>query len=375
MGVQDTASKTHLLLNCPRPFAADTPIESQEAGEASRYGSALHEAAEHLLNATEAPDLTAKWSLPTESASAIAAHASQVIMLLQRWLAGENDWGCVFEVSGVERHLATRLRRVSGDIVVKTRECDFDSAEHQYDLASYEFGGTYDIQADGVQPGGLPVRAILDIKTGEEDWHGGNFAEPKTIDQLMTLAVMTGANIVGVIHAPRGEAPEIYAVEVSQQELQAHAKKRRAAMALVESGFLRTGSQCRYCPARTGCPAKDAELLTRASALVKSVTAAPLALPVELGEFHQMYQEMKRVMGRAGDDMRERVKADIELGVYHERPDGEILQIQTSQRPNLSMASIRRALPGPAAERLIASLWKKGCIEMKPVESLVSRKP
>jgi hypothetical protein len=216
MGVQDTASKTHLLLNCPRPFAADTPIEHQEAGEPSRYGSALHEAAEHLLNGTAAPDLTKKWSLPAESAAAISAHASQVVMLLQRWLAGENDWGCVFTVSGVERHLATRLRRAPGGIVARTRECDFDATEHQYDLTSYEFGGTYDIQADSGPFGGpTNLRAILDIKTGEEDWHGGNFAEPKTIDQLMTLAVMTGANIVGVIHAPRGEAPEIYAQEVS----------------------------------------------------------------------------------------------------------------------------------------------------------------
>jgi hypothetical protein len=371
MGVQDTASKTHLLLNCPRPFAADTPIEHQEAGEASRYGSALHEAVEHLLNGTNPPDLTAKWSLPTESAAAISAHASQVVMLLQRWLAGENDWMVQFTVTGVERHLATRLMRKAGGIQARTRECDFSAEDHQYDLTSYEFGGTYDIQADA--PGGL--RAILDIKTGEEDWHGGNFAEPKTIDQLMTLAVMTGANIVGVIHAPRGEPPEIYAAEVSEQELQAHAKKRRAAMALVESGFLRTGPQCRYCPARPGCPAKDAELLTRASALVKSVTAAPLALPVELGEFHQMYQEMKRVMARAGDEMKIRVKEDAVNGIFHERPDGEIMQIQTSQRPNLSMASIRRALPAEKAERLIASLKKKGCIEMSAVESLVSRKP
>jgi hypothetical protein len=146
-------------------------------------------------------------------------------------------------------------------------------------------------------------------------------------------------------------------------------------MALVESGFLRTGPQCRYCPARTGCPAKDAELLTRASALVKSVTAAPLALPVELGEFHQMYQEMKRVMKRAGEEMTVKVKEDIANDVYHERPDGEILKIQISQRPNLSMASIRRALPAEKAEKLIASLKKKGCIEMSPVESLVSRKP
>lgn len=312
--------------------------------------------------------IAAKWGLPADTEAALHAHASAVVMLLRRWMAGENDWGVVFELVDVERPLATRLLRKAGGIQVKTRECDFEEATHTYDLTSFEFGGTYDILVQGCLPGGSPVVAVIDIKTGIDDWHGGNFAEPKTIDQLRTLAVQTGANIVAVIHAPRGEAPEIYASELSPEEVQTHARLLRKALSLTESGFLRDGPWCRYCPARAGCPAKDAELLKRASALVKSVTNQPLAAPVELGEFHMMYQEMKRVMARVGDEMHARVTE----GERHQRPDGAWLNIRTYPKENLSMASIRRALPSKAAERLIRDLRKKKCIETTEVKALVA---
>lgn len=370
MGIQVSASRTHLLLHCPRPFAAATEIEPQEAGEASRYGSGLHETVKSLLESNGAfADVAAigrKWELPPESDVAMLAHAAEVVMLLRRWMAGENDWGVAFEIVGVERPLATRLLRRAGSIQVKTRECDFEEETHTYDLASFEFGGTYDILVRS--PGPNPYWVVIDIKTGTDDWHGGSFAEPKTIDQLRTLAVQTGANIVAVIHAPRGEAPEIYASELFPAEVQTHAKELRKALSLTESGFLRDGPWCRYCPARTGCPAKDAELLKRASALVRSVTSAPLAIPVELGEFHMMYQEMKRVMARAGEEMHARVAE----GERHQRPDGGWLNIRTYPKENLSMASIRRALPAAKAERLIRDLRKKKCIETTEVKALVA---
>jgi hypothetical protein len=253
-----------------------------------------------------------------------------------------------------------------GGIRVKTRETGFDEESHTYELASLEFGGTYDILATGTAEKGLPLIAVLDIKTGVDDWHGGSFVEPKSIDQLRTLAVMTSANIVGVIHAPVGEEPVVYAEEIAPAELQAHARELRSALGRVESGFMRpVESACRFCPARIGCPARDAELLSRASALVKSAVGA-MAAPVDLGEFHMLYQEMNRVSKRAGEEMKARVKA----GEIHYRPDGALLTIKTKKVRNLSMSSIKRALGDVKGEKLISSLVKKGCVETREQEEL-----
>jgi hypothetical protein len=91
-----------------------------------------------------------------------------------------------------------------------------------------------------------------------------------------------------------------------------------------------------------------------------------MAAPVDLGEFHMLYQEMNRVSRRAGEEMKARVKA----GEIHYRPDGALLAIRKKTVRNLSMASIKRALGEARGEKLISSLVKKGCVETREQEEL-----
>src|ERR1700742_1591080 len=99
MGLQPSASKTDLLLQCGRPFADDTEIEPRPAGADARYGSAVHLLQARNLapkdkryrNVTAAGALE-KFGLPTDGAADVEAHAEISTQAIRNFAAGENEF-------------------------------------------------------------------------------------------------------------------------------------------------------------------------------------------------------------------------------------------------------------------------------------------
>ncbi len=362
MGIQHTASRTALLLECARPFAEDTRIVPNDATEAMRYGSAFHEICE--LGSRAKPDkIATKWG-PGLDADELHAHAVKTLAFLKDWLAGNNIYGETFEVVGVERHQAVRVWRPRGEITLRVdvRECEFDAESHFYTLRPNEFGATYDVL---VANGNRTV--VIDYKTGE--W--GEYHSPKDIPQMMALALATRADSVAVLHTPRaGSAMPLvmYADDVDEDERAAFAKRVHKARKRIGDGSLRPGAQCGRCPARESCPAKDGELLQRAGALVQLVSKSEAMTipPIDKGQFHMFLAELGRLEKRAREVLRQEVKD----GAVIVRPDGKVLVIREKTTSHLSQSSIVRNLGPKRGGALIEKLRGMGVIETETHDEL-----
>lgn len=257
---------------------------------------------------------------------------------LTRWLADEG-----LSIVSVEKSLATDLR---GPV----RECVFHEEGHIYETVEGEIAGTYDLLAAG---GDRLV--VLDYKTG--DW--GNWLYPSKLPQLLTLALMTDATEVAVMHAPRDLPPVIYCEPLEGDAIELHRTALNYAMGRINDGSLRPGPECAYCPAKISCPAKDSSLVKRGTALVHSYVEGGLRADVSLGDAHLFLQEFARLEKRLRETIKDRVMAGEEI--Y--RRDGKKLRMVDKNYRNLSMASIIRALGKEEGEKLIAELEEKRCVE------------
>ncbi len=346
MGLQVTASKTGLLLECVRPFASDTPIEETDASEAMRYGSAFHEVLEHTAQA-DTGVIAAKWGSDIDPKE-LKEHAGRTMRFLADWIAGDNVFGETFTILGKETHRATRVPPADAGGAA-TRICEFDAETHTYDLRPGEFGGTDDITVANTAR-----KVVIDYKTG--DW--GEFHKPEKLPQMLTLAIQTTADHVGILHSPRAGVPVMFIGDTPYQVLAAHAKRLRGAMRRIGNGTLRPHAGCARCPALEGCPAQDGALLKQANALIKvAVTKDEMARPVNKGEFHMFLQALDKLSKRAKEVLRE----DIRAGEVIVRPDGLVLALRSKTRENLSKSTIVAALGKQRGERLIEGLRKKGC--------------
>ncbi len=364
MSKQVTASKTALLLECSRPFADGVETQHEEPSEAMRYGSALHEVLELSPNRKDSERIAKKWGADHAE---LYPHAVRTLACLKKWMAGDNIFEEVFHVIGRETHRATKLMSENpyyGE-KTKTRECDFDSEAHTYDLRPGEFGGTDDLVVEshahslthGVR------RVVIDYKSGDY----GDFHKPSEMPQMLTLALQTQADAVAILHSPREGVPVMYVDAVPSDVLEAFADKLRTAMARIGDGSLRPGPWCQRCSARIGCPAGDADLLKKANALIKvAVTSEEMGRPLDKGRFHVFLQELDRLAKRA----KEVLKADVKAGEIIVRPDGQILVLNERSAESLSKASIVRALGKQKGEALIESLRKKGCVSTSTWEEL-----
>ncbi len=361
MGKQVTASKTPLLLQCSRPFAADTDIEYDEPSEPARYGSAFHEVLELNAPRADAKEIAAKYDVDHKE---LYPHAVRTLAFLKKWLAGDNVYGEVFTVVGRETHRATLLRvfkdAMGSSLEPTTRVCDFDADTHTYDLRPGEFGGTDDLVVESYEAGnqrhGLAKRRIvIDYKSG--DW--GEFHKPSEMAQMLTLALQTDADAVAILHSPREGVPVMFCDDVSPEELSNYAKKLRGAMRRIGDGSLRPGALCNRCDARIGCPAGDADLLKKANALIKvAVTKEEMGVPLNKGQFHMFLQQLERLAKRAREVLRE----DIRNGEIIVRPDGQVLVLRPKSKENLSKSSIVAALGKQKGEAQIKRLRDAGCI-------------
>jgi hypothetical protein len=272
---------------------------------------------------------------------------------------GDNPWGEKFSFIDTEVHLAWN------PFTGKTRVCGFSEEDHQYDLLPGEIGGTYDLLVRSKKR-----TVVLDYKTGDY----GAFHEPARYPQMRTLALMTGASAVAILHTPRGGLPPIvYADDIiSSDEEEFHAQLLSALKRIGDGSLTPGKDQCKYCCAI--CVAKNASLVADASKSVALVLGSPGGMvprtSLELGQFHMMLGDLARLAEAARADLKARVAA----GEVIERPDGKMLVIEEREYETVSKSSIVAALGKVGGEKLITSLRKKGCLKVGVRQELHARK-
>lgn len=348
-----TSSKTALLLQCGWGFGPETaPTEARNSGEAALYGTAYHEGAAVELGGREPADFGA---FEVEA----KRHLAETMPPLNEWLTA-HAYRTDHEI--VEVPWLYNVR--SG----WTRRTELDKATHRYrGHGAHDLGGTVDFASWRSADRRL---LVLDHKTGERDP-----GDPGEHAQLLSLAVMAAAHfkkpqsVTLVLHwARRGGPAEIRARAVSLGRVERHAHDLEQAFKEIGSGRLRVGPECDFCHARFGCPTRTNALALfkpEATALSREWTADEAAFVHEKLAF---YRDMASMLNAKAHETIAKHGPGL-------RPDGKIVDLVTRPYSNLSLASIRRALPKEEAAALIDELGAKGCIETHDRVELRARKP
>jgi len=358
--MQITASKTALLLQCPRPFSKGVEIEPSDPGEAALYGQQFHRYIAALLR-EEIPELLI--GEPTPSLE-LVQHVHRAYDELQAWMKPDgNPFGLQFEVTEVESSRALELG--DGGYARKIVLNDPDGLHEYEDLRVTEMGCTADAILEAPHPEGGIFRVVLDHKTGEYD--ASSYTRPAENEQMQSLALAWGAHAVAILHTPRQSAPVIYSETVSLDKFQADLW---AANRLRESGFLRPGPECKYCPARASCPAKQGELIASTSKMIRPLLqSAPMAMShttVDKGHFHLLLSEFDKLQKQARAQLREEVRG----GAIIERPDGKVLELVMKNVERLSKKSIVEAYGKVRGEEVLQRLRDDGALSEVPQEEL-----
>lgn len=336
-----TASKTGLLLQCGRPFWTELKIPKQEVGEAAVYGTAYHLEMANLLTAM--PDVDG-----LVGGSDAQNHACRTYGPLLSWLRASTN---VNWTETPKQWVETSF--LFNTDTGKARITELDLATHTYfGHGRHEIGVTVDYAAyDPVSK----TLLVLDHKTGEDPGDPEN--APQLFTQSLALTAFLGGKFNRIIqafhHAPRFGTAKVTAKTIGLPRVKLHHTDLTAAFAEITKHTLRPGPECGYCPARLDCP-------TVVSALATLDPQGPGAITSDrAGQIHQalaLYDDLARQLKA---QLREYVQANGPVI----RPDGKVVDFTTRPFSNLSMASIRRALPPEEAEALIDNLAAKGCIE------------
>jgi hypothetical protein len=399
MGLQPSASRTALLLACPRPFDPELEEDPDLPREPARYGTAFHAVLASCLRSPAKKPLERSDSYAKEvdraatkndvkhAAQELAGHVKSSAKVLRNWLTREK-----LEVAVVEQAYAVWPRENG---LVTTRAIEPHDEDHRYKSAPGEVPGTVDLVA---LSSNRERAVVLDHKTGSGD--EDKFAQPAEIPQMRTLGLVApeiaslrggvGAE-VGIFHADRRGLPNVYAEPYDRDAQGRHAVQLHRALVQIGSGFLRPGAQCKYCPAKITCPAWAADLLAESTvALVSSANTlacepidpkALLALPDETasgaisletraGALYELLKKF-RALDKAGT---EEIRRLVRAGSIIETRDGKVLTIQTQTYETLSKKSVLEALGELEGEKELARLRKKGAIKEATRERLVGEK-
>jgi hypothetical protein len=380
MGLQPTASKTALLLECQRPFDPETEIEEREPNEAATYGTKFHAAMLRVMTGQ-------RWA---DTDLDFVRHVDAARECLQTWM-NDNVFERKFKIAKIgpkrkefdaERPRALQIYLDAFDGAsyhAHMRSPAFDEETHQYDLRPGEIGGTTDLVL--IDKSGF--RVVVDYKTGAKEWDNygddqdpddSDFSDPRT-PQMLTLAEMTGAQAVAILHAPKDGIPVIYAREVETSfafgvfhaELSKHVAALGKAMSRVGDGSMRPGPWCKRCPAKQGCPTNNAEVAKATTALVRQIGNSAIDTRcLDIGKIHQLLPQAERGLKLMRDEIKERVRS----GEVIERPNGKTLQIveRTVERM-AGKGDFQKAMTEEEFEKLRA----KGLVKTTTEERLEAR--
>jgi hypothetical protein len=396
MGLQPSASRTALLLACPRPFDPALEADPDEPGEPARYGSAFHQVAAACLKSKKPLETTTAYARAVDAAARryevrgasaeLAGHVKSSVKVLRNWLAREK-----LVVVEVETAYAVKPLARGGWV---GRVLPPHDEDHRYAIEPGELPGTVDLIATSANRSRV---VVIDHKTGSGDTDG--FARPAAIPQMRTLGLTGAVEVgpkdvedveVGIFHADRRGLPIVYVEPYDPADQATHATELHRALGQIGQGFLRPGPHCARCPARLTCPAHAADLLAEGTAaLVRSANTlavepiSPTALYVTLAEAPlsrsleeragALYDLLKkfRALEKAGS---EEIRRLVRSGMVIETRDGGALAIQTQRYETLSKKSVIEALGKIAGEKELARLRKKGAIRETEREMLVQEK-
>src|ERR1700732_1751896 len=174
-GLQPSASRTELLLNCQYPFGREVPREV-EVSEPARYGLAFHELMAEMLRVGRIVPLIGKKTALKRRIDyeEVVPHVKAAFNVLDVWLSGKNPWGLNFR-SGVEK---TEASFALGDRALglgDTRPISNPTADtHEYlDLREGEIAGTIDYFSTQ-ERAEKRFKLVIDHKTGF-----GDFSNPQ----------------------------------------------------------------------------------------------------------------------------------------------------------------------------------------------------
>ena len=404
--MQPSASRTSLLLSCPRPFG-DVELVEDTSEEPASYGSAFHEVLAACLRSLKRKPLeknakafaraidqaVKRYDIP-HVRQELSGHVKSSVRVLRKWLAHEK-----LEAIKIEQAYAIWPRE---DGSWSAREIEPHDEEHRYKVPDGEVPGTVDLIAASKDRSRI---VVLDHKTGLfEDWFmtGEEFARPITVAQLRTLGLagelVAQASACGplfvelaIFHADRQGLPYVYSEPYERASMSQHARELYWALQLIGRGYVRDGDYCKRCPARIGCPARaasllveSAEVLTKAAIAVAVEPVDPRALyvlPTEeilepgllegrAGALYDMLKRFRELDKAAATELRRLVKQ----GAVIETKEGSVLSIREQVYETLSKKSVLEALGKVAGEKELARLRKKGVIKEATREMLVAEK-
>ena len=401
MTIQPSMSYNWLLLECQYLFGKDA--ERGPSSEASRYGSAWHQLeAGRLLDSfhtgpipIKRPSLkqiAKKWDV-ADKQDELKAHVAAGHAELTRWLS-HNEFRIDFD----------QIRK-KGTLLIETAVALQPLKSGRF-IPPHDEGHRYHGLREGEQPGTLdlaivPAKRDLkklpifveDHKTGDAE----DFSRPLDKPQLLSLAAATmravGSEeaIIAVLHARRRGMPKVYADKVKLSELRSYETKVQTALGRIGDGSMRPGPWCPRCPAKTICPARDADLLGSAGDVLTGLTAAGGALSLEglaanevslikvpassisrdkkLGILYDIARKAEALAARVRTEIKEEILGS-NGAVLPETPTGEYLVVREYEKESLGKSSIIEAYGKIAGERVIAKLRRDGAISKTTVQQL-----
>lgn len=383
MGIQASASNTDRLFQCPRPFDPDLWIDWEQNApeEPALWGRAGHlyladgvvKLAGGSLTASEA---LSRHGLPASPGMEmeLASWRGAAMAALTGFMGGKNPWDANYEIE-----ICEQPHRFNFDSPTPEAEpCGFEEAGHLYTLddPKKEIGLTPDYVLKLARGEG-PRRVVVDLKTGNRP--EPKYTTPELMGQMLTLGMGFRADAIAILHAPRdGRTPAVHATTVAPEDLKGHRERLRGALALVGSGFMRTGPECQWCAARHDCPAQVADRIEKTRALMvaaggvvaRGVATGTLTQGVEdLGAFIEGSRKLEKLMKEAREEIGERVRA----GEVAEDSDGRVYRLVGKKRRQISFKSIEKALGRVRGDKEIERLDLLGCIDVVEYEELTAR--
>lgn len=390
MGVQPSASRTELLLACPRPFDLDTKADDDLPGESARYGSAFHQVIAACLRPSKGKkplERTAAYAREVDRAAdafdvraareELAGHIKGSVKVLRNWLEREK-----LTVAEIEVAYAVRPQ-AGGKWTVREIE-PFDD-DHRYDVDDGELPCTVDLIA---RSSNRRRTVVLDHKTGA--WATENFALPVRLPQMRTLGLIPqgkGDTEIGIFHADRLGLPALYAEPYEPRDQKTHALALYKALQRIGHGFLRPGDQCEHCKARGTCPAKAAELIAESTTVLvestnrlavepvdpKGLLAPPedgLTVEERAGALYDVLKRFRKLEKAASEE----IKRLVREGAVIETREGKVLGIQTQRFETVSKKSILAAFGKVKGEKELRRLRAAGALHESKREMLVPEK-
>jgi PD-(D/E)XK nuclease superfamily len=387
-GLQPSMSRSEIVSNCGYAFGKN--VDPEESSEAARYGSAFHELLASLILGKKIPvgsysKVSTRWGVQQYTTELIP-HVRAGHETLAQWLK-RNEYRLDFSKGDVTVETAVALKPL-----VYGREIESHDEDHRYHgVVEGELPGTLDYKNE-TRIGKKKHLVVLDHKTGEED-----FSRPLEKHQLLSIgaAVMRWLGydemVLGVLWARRRGMPKVYSEKVKLSEIRDYETNLQKGISRIGDGSMRPGPWCEYCPARSICPAQDAELLSKAGDVLTGLTAAGGALskdgvsandvsivkvkPIlglsrerQLGHLYDVIRLGQRMIERCRDEIKKEILENPSL--LPPTSEGEYLIIREFEKESLGKSSIVAAYGKMAGERMIEKLRQAGAIKKTKVQQL-----